>query len=502
MESKDGEELFTCDLSNVEPITEGRVGLRHMYTRSAIYKNFKIYKNNIMRTILSVLFIFLATVFVYGQNNEVKVDYLTNNGFGNAITGNSGEHYKGVTYVAYQGPLEDPYVAAYNHETGEWNGPYKAGTSLMGKDPSRKKKIDNHGKPTLIVDGEGYIHVVFGGHGGTPDLGKNLLGNYHYGKQKHVVTTKPKDISSWEEVDNITPFGTYSQFLKMDNGDIYLFYRHGAHRSNWVYQLSKDNCRTFEPLVSIVQTKVTETPPGYDNAHDSWYLSFAHGKGNDIVIAYNYHLCKGPKHDGERHNVYYMKFDTDKNEWLNVKGEILELPITKEHADTMTLVKNTGNNWTHNGTSTLDAQGMPHVTSYEGEDDGSKHGGPKTIQHYYWNGSEWTGTNTGLPVGAKGIMQAKSEKNINFLLGYKQDQTAVVGWWNSWDGAQSFKQGEKYILKKSGSFSLSHMIRNAHPDARVIASQKIKDSDYTKIFLLGDKGPVKRAKVEADVINE
>lgn len=43
MKSKNGEELFFWDLSGVIPITEGRIGLRHMYTRSAIYKNFKIY---------------------------------------------------------------------------------------------------------------------------------------------------------------------------------------------------------------------------------------------------------------------------------------------------------------------------------------------------------------------------------------------------------------------------------------------------------------------------
>lgn len=43
LESKDGEELFTWDLSGVEPITEGRIGLRHMYARSAIYRNFKIF---------------------------------------------------------------------------------------------------------------------------------------------------------------------------------------------------------------------------------------------------------------------------------------------------------------------------------------------------------------------------------------------------------------------------------------------------------------------------
>ncbi|HEC41490.1 MAG TPA: DUF1961 family protein [Bacteroides sp.] len=43
MEGKEGEELFSWDLSNVDPVTEGRIGLRHMYTRSAVYRNMKIY---------------------------------------------------------------------------------------------------------------------------------------------------------------------------------------------------------------------------------------------------------------------------------------------------------------------------------------------------------------------------------------------------------------------------------------------------------------------------
>ena len=28
----------------------------------------------------------------------------------------------------------------------------------------------------LLLISEGYIHVAFGGHGGTPDLGENTLG--------------------------------------------------------------------------------------------------------------------------------------------------------------------------------------------------------------------------------------------------------------------------------------------------------------------------------------
>ncbi len=43
MESDEGKEFFAWDLSKVDPINEGRIGLRHMYTRSSSYRNFKIY---------------------------------------------------------------------------------------------------------------------------------------------------------------------------------------------------------------------------------------------------------------------------------------------------------------------------------------------------------------------------------------------------------------------------------------------------------------------------
>lgn len=43
----DGQEkLYSWDISSAANITEGRVGLRHMYTRSSLYKNFKIYTHN------------------------------------------------------------------------------------------------------------------------------------------------------------------------------------------------------------------------------------------------------------------------------------------------------------------------------------------------------------------------------------------------------------------------------------------------------------------------
>ena len=302
--------------------------------------------------ILSICFCFLSMacngskkVTSEVEDKDEKVDYFADNGFGNAVAivqHPSGVYHKGITYVAYQGPLEDPYVASYNHTTKVWNGPFKAGVSEMGKDPNRKKKIDNHGKPAILIDDAGYIHIAFGGHGGMRKHGENPLGNYSFGKNLHAVSKNPLDISSWETLDNISLFGTYSQFVKMDNGDIYLFYRHGAHRSDWVYQKSTDNGVTFAAPVSILKHKRRTNI----EAEDSWYPWVSKGHGDDIIVAFDYHICRDNKnaqdirgHIPERHNLYYMVFDTKTGQWKNVKKEPLVMPLTKEMADEKALVK-------------------------------------------------------------------------------------------------------------------------------------------------------------------
>ena len=87
----------------------------------------------------------------------IELKYFAENGYGEGVAvvrHHAGVHVNGISYVSYQGPLEDPYVAAYDHAKNQWHGPYQAGSSILGKDP--KKKIDSHGKPTMIIDDMGY----------------------------------------------------------------------------------------------------------------------------------------------------------------------------------------------------------------------------------------------------------------------------------------------------------------------------------------------------------
>ena len=44
VKGKNTSKLFSWDTSHLPPVKEGRIGLRHMYTRSAIYKDFKVHE--------------------------------------------------------------------------------------------------------------------------------------------------------------------------------------------------------------------------------------------------------------------------------------------------------------------------------------------------------------------------------------------------------------------------------------------------------------------------
>ena len=438
-----------------------------------------------------------------GNNNQM-VDYFADNGFGNAVAvvqHPAGVYHEGVTYLCYQGPLEDPYVAAYNHQTNEWKGPYKAGVSEMGKDLFRKKRIDNHGKPSMIIDDAGYIHITFGGHGGMRKHGDNPLGNHHYGKNLHAVSKRPLDISGWEMLDNIPPFGTYNQFAKMDNGDIYLFYRHGAHRSNWVYQKSTDNGRTFDKPVSFLKHKRRTDM----EAEDSWYPWITRGKGDDLIVAFDYHLCRDARnnedkrgHIPERHNLYYMVFDTKASLWKNVKGEPLNMPLIREEADEKALVAKTSSDWTFQAVVDLNPDGNPHVCVRVGAETGRRRSAPKSLHHFRWNGATWVQSkNAQLPVGG-GDIELNSTNNVNIYL--DDSRAGEVSRWDSFDAGDTFKKGPVLLRRNNSGFAISSLIDNAHPDAKIIVAEKESGTYFRKMYLLGDIGAIQRAKKEAEVL--
>ena len=423
------------------------------------------------------------------------VSYFTDNGFGNPVATLQhpcAEQYKDVTYIAYQGPHEDPYVCAYDHAAKTWSGPVMAGENTMGKspDPVDPSEPDNHGRPALIVDGKGYIHLIFGGHGGKPALGVNRLGTPGNGRQTHVVSKNPGDITAWDVLDNVDPFGTYSQFVKMDDGDIYLFYRHGSHRSDWVYQKSTDDCRTFAPPVSLLKHKAQESDR---NMHDAWYAWFDRGKGDTITASYVYHPCRIMGHTKERYNGYYMKMNCAEESWENAGGKALTLPVAKEYADENTLVFNSGTERSNHGVCHVDPEGNPHLFFRMGKGQ---------VRYSRWLGSAWQA-----PVvvvadsrSQDGDMIVESPQVVRMLL----SNAGEVCWWNSADGGLTWAKGACLLSSPDAGYVPSALVRNGGPGGWMVVSEykSAQNHLYRNLFLLGDGGPVGRAEEGASNLGD
>lgn len=426
-----------------------------------------------------------------------EVGYFANNGFGNPVASlqhPSAEHYNGKTYVAYQGPQEDPQVCVYDHAAQRWSGPVKAGENPLGRKPSPRDPdaIDNHGRPALIIDGEGYIHLIFGGHGGMTELGENTLGTPGSGKQIHAVSRRPEDITEWEVLDNVSPFGTYSQFVRMDDGDLYLFYRHGSHRSDWVYQKSADNGRTFSEPVSVLKHKQRTDDP---NVHDAWYAWFEKGKGDTITVGYVYHRCAIEGHAKDRVNGYFMRMDCGDDSWETIQGEAVQVPVTKEYADAHTLVCDTGTEQCNHGTNRVDSEGNPHLFFRQGSGQ---------LRYYRWSGSAWQGPSviSSGHKGQDGDFVIESPSTVRFLLTQSSDGGGEVGWWETVDGGRTWKKGACLISSPTATFDVDAMVRNGGPQARMVVSEMDERGGdfYRKVYLLSDTGPVPRPQEEADCL--
>lgn len=421
-----------------------------------------------------------------------EVAYFAENGFGKPLSTlqhPAGEYYEGVTYVAYQGPHEDPYVCAYDHTTKQWTGPIQAGISALGDDPAPTDpdKIDNHGRPALLVDKAGYIHLVFGGHGGHSGLGENPLGFHGSGRQTHVVSKNPRDISSWEVLDNISPFGTYNQLVKMDNGNIYLFYRHGPHRSDWVYQKSTDNGRTFADPVSILRHQPQMEDP---TVYDTWYAWFTEGPDNTIMAAFNYHPCATkPNHTSLRLNAYAMRMNTLDDSWENANGDRLDMPLSKSSADNMAMVYDSKGKKTRLGTTRSDPAGNPLIYFRTNSKE-------QAFLYHRWTGTDWHTSRIMDPQFGDGDLFIDKEQKVKLLMTGQQGDVAEIGWWLAEEDKTHWQAEPSLLAVPKAKFVMSALIRNAHPDARVMVAEipTEPNSLYSKLYLLGDSGPLGRSQ--------
>ncbi len=189
--------------------------------------------------------------------------------------------------------------------------------------------------------------------------------------------------------------------------------------------------------------------------------------------------------------------------WKNVFGESLKMSLTKEIADSKAMITNTNTNWTFQGVIDLDPNGSPHVCMTIGADIGEKKSAPKHMQHFRRDGEQWKQhKNSGLPIG-KGDLKVKSKNNVSvYMESTNELGDAEVSRWDSFNAGETFNKANVFLSQQKSSYNISSLIDNAHPNARFVVAEKKSGSEYKKIYLLGDNGPVKRNKKDAHILEK
>ena len=216
---------------------------------------------------------------------------------------------EGKTHFAWQDSCDRRYFArvrSLDHETGTWSP-----TVTLAEG------VDEHSRPTLAIDSQGYLHVVMGGH--------NSPLQYHR-------SVRPHESSEWTSAE---PFGrnTYPVLLCGPDDTLYLAARDGGHAGMELWRKPPDGPWESRGLLVTRQHRFS----GYTAMHND--LAWSHDR-QTLHMSMGFFL--GRRQQGDEHArdvagtyqaVGYMRSHDFGETWQKADGTPVPLPATSDTVD-------------------------------------------------------------------------------------------------------------------------------------------------------------------------
>lgn len=265
---------------------------------------------------------------------------VSNEGSERATVGNGNKlvTYEGKTHVVWQDISREGYlnrVKTYDQMTGQWSEPFTLGTG-----------IDNHARPIITVDYDGYLHVIQSGHNSPVSWRRSV---------------RPNDSSAWQEPEQIGE-GTYPVVLCDKNNTLYLTMRGNNHIGVDFY--AKPEGKPWRYV-----TRIVKNAEEYREAYGAFHMNMAFGPDGTIHAVIDFYEGQDHVGRGLHQAVCYVKSPDGGNTWMKANSSVVKTPARPEAMDT--LIRSTRTRVEHlprpehrNLGLAVDGKGTPFVFYY------------------------------------------------------------------------------------------------------------------------------------------
>ena len=196
----------------------------------------------------------------------------------------------GKTHVAYLNARESIVVRSRDNLTGKWTPEVVVGAGQ-----------DNHGAPSLVIDSQGYLHLIFGPH---------------HGQFRYLKSIRPNDTSAWTPVFLFAESGTYSSVVVDQYDTLHIVYRGGYSSEALTYQT-----RTKEGKWSNPRDLVNGNSTGHIVSYNDM---LAIGSDQSLHITYNFFTGWT---GGIGQKVGYLRSTDFGKTWQDVAGSSKVTPV-------------------------------------------------------------------------------------------------------------------------------------------------------------------------------
>lgn len=271
--------------------------------------------------------------------------------------------FNGYQYAVWVNAARKPIIGRRLLPDGDWQNQFDLST-VAGNPLDTATLEDAHNTYAIGIGSDGRIHVC---------------GNMHDVALNYVRSTNAEDLSAWvttgSPTTGLTSQITYTQFLRLPNGNLLLFTRNGVS-GNGDMRVAKYTAatQTWSSNTIFIDGNVSSESP-YINRP-------AVAPDGTVHLFYCWRASAGGGNDNQ--DICHIKSLDQGTTWKDMAGNTITLPVT--HATSPLIVDTavSGSGLLNQAGSAVDTNGRPHAAFFLY--DGSSF---TQVQHIWHNGSTW-----------------------------------------------------------------------------------------------------------------